>query len=266
MGVQPSEFAKLGVVIFLADYLDRKQSRLNDFWGGLVPPLAWVGLILGLVALERDLGTPLLIALVSVGMLFLAGARWKHIFGMFLAGLPVLYLAVFHVPYRRQRMLAFLDPWKDAQGTGYQLVQSLLALGSGGFWGRGSGESTIKMYYLPESQTDFIFSILGEEFGFVGTFLLTVVFSILVYRCFRIALQASHWFHGLLVSGISLLIAGQVLINLAVVTGLFPTKGMPLPFISFGGSSVVAMFTAIGLALNVSRRTGTPVFAARSRR
>ncbi|MBI4396074.1 MAG: FtsW/RodA/SpoVE family cell cycle protein, partial [Elusimicrobia bacterium] len=166
LGIQPSEFAKLSIVLLLADFLDRKRSKLSEFWSGFVPPMALVGIVLGLIALERDLGTPLLISLVSVGMIFLAGARYLHLIGIALAALPLLYFALFHVAYRRQRLFAFLDPWKDARGTGYQLVQSLLALGSGGFWGRGSGESTIKMYYLPESQTDFVFSIFGEEFGF----------------------------------------------------------------------------------------------------
>ncbi len=262
LGLQPSELAKLAVLLALADYLDRKQSRLGRFVSGYLPPLLVTGVVLVLILLERDLGTPLLIGAVALGMIFLAGARPAHLLATVLGVLPVLYLAVFHVPYRRQRFLAFLDPWKDAQGTGYQLVQSLLALGSGGFWGKGSGESTIKMHYMPESQTDFIFPIYGEEFGFVGTSLLTAAYFYLSFSCLRVAFRAVHWFHALLAAGVGMLLGGQVLINLGVVTGLLPTKGIPLPFLSFGGSSALVLLTAIGLVLNVSRQPGTPVLLA----
>lgn len=262
VGFQPSEIAKLALILALADYLDRKQSRLGRFWGGYLPPLLVTSTVLGLIALERDLGTPLLIGCVAMGMIFLAGARPAHLALTVLGALPFLYLAVFHVAYRRERVFAFLNPWKDAKGAGYQLVQSLLALGSGGFWGKGSGESTIKMYYMPESQTDFIFPIFGEEFGFLGTSILTLAYFYLSYSCFRVAFRAVHWFQALAAAGVGMLLGGQVLINLGVVTGLLPTKGIPLPFLSFGGSSMVVLLTAIGLVLNVSRQPGTPVLLA----
>lgn len=258
-GFQPSELAKLGVVLVLADFLDRRKSRLTEFKSGFVPPMLLVGLVLGLVALERDLGTPLLIGVASVGMIYLAGARYRHLFLIALSAAPLVGYALFAVPYRRQRLFAFLDPWKDAQGTGYQLVQSLMAIGSGGFWGRGSGESTIKLHYLPEAQTDFIFAILSEELGFIGSAALICIFFYLVHRCFRVALQASHWFESLLAAGVSLLLGVQAMINLGVVTGLLPTKGIPLPFISFGGSSMLVTMAAVGLVLNVSRRAGGAV-------
>lgn len=261
-GLQPSEIAKLAMILVLADYLDRKQSRLSRFAGGYLPPLLVTGVLLGLIALERDLGTPLLIGCVAMGMIFLAGARPAHLAVTVLGTLPVIYMAVFHVAYRRQRFFAFLDPWKDAKGAGYQLVQSLMALGSGGFWGKGSGESTIKMYYMPESQTDFIFPIFGEEFGFVGTSILTMAYFYLSFSCFRVAFRAVHWFHALVAAGVGMILGGQVLINLGVVTGLLPTKGIPLPFISFGGSSMLVLLTAIGLVLNVSRQPGPPVILA----
>jgi len=263
IGFQPSEFAKLGLVIALADYLDRKQSRLHDFWKGFLPPTLLLGATTALIALEPDLGTPMLMTLVGVGMMFLAGVRVRHLIVMALAAMPVLYWQIFHVGYRRHRILAFLDPWKDPQGVAYQLVQSFLALGSGGFWGRGSGDSVIKMHYLPESQTDFIFAIIGEELGFVGSAAVTGAFFFLAYRSFHIALRASHWFETLLAAGISLILGGQAMINLGVVTGLLPTKGIPLPFISFGGSSLVLTLFSVGLLLNVSRRMGTPVLAAK---
>ncbi len=264
IGLQPSEFAKLAIVLFLADALDRKKSRLTDFQHGYVPVLLMSGLVLGLIVLEKDLGTPFLIACVAAGMIYLAGARHRHLLATALSAIPFLYLAVFHVAYRRQRFLAFLDPWKEAQGTGYQLVQSLLALGSGGFWGKGSGESTIKLLYLPEAQTDFIFPILGEEFGFVGAAVVTLLFLWMVHRCFVAAREATHWFQLLLAAGVGLWLGGQVVINLAVVTGLMPTKGMPLPLISFGGSSMIVLLTGIGLVLNVTRQRGTPVLGGRA--
>ena len=263
LGVQPSEFAKLAVVLVLADYLDRRQSRLTR-WSGFLPPLIVTGFVLGLILLERDLGTPFLIGCVAFSLIAMAGAKWRHLFLVGLATIPGLFLAL-SVPYRRQRLLAFLDPWKESQGVGYQLVQSLMALGSGGFWGKGSGESTIKMYYMPESQTDFIFPIFGEEFGFLGTSLLTTAYFVLTYLCFRVAFRATHWFHALLAAGVALTIGGQGLLNLGVVTGLLPTKGIPLPFLSFGGSSLLVLMTSIGLVLNVSRHRGTPVLSPRGR-
>lgn len=265
-GFQPSELAKLVLILALADYLDRRQSRLGRFVNGFVPALVLTGTVVGLIVLERDLGTPLLIGCVAMGMIFLAGARPVHLAATLLSVLPALYLAVFHVGYRRQRFLAFLDPWKDAKGTGYQLVQSLLALGSGGLWGKGPGESTIKMYYMPETQTDFIFPIFGEEFGFVGTSVVTALYFYLSYTCLRVATQAVHWFHALVAAGMGLWLGGQVLINLGVVTGLLPTKGIPLPFMSFGGSSMLVLMTGIGLVLNVSRQAGSPILSSSSAR
>ena len=266
IGLQPSELAKIGVVVFLADYLDRRRSRLGHFLTGYLPPLLVTGVVLGLILLERDLGTPVLIGSVSLGLFFLAGTRPVHLLATVLATVPLLYGAVFHVAYRRERFLAFLDPWKNAQGVGYQLVQSLLALGSGGFWGKGVGESTIKMYYMPETQTDFIFPIFGEEFGFLGTSLLTTAYFVLCFFCFRIAFRATHWFHALLAAGVGMTIGGQALINLGVVTGLLPTKGIPLPFLSFGGSTAIVLLASIGLVLNVSRHGGSPVMALRPSR
>ncbi len=266
IGFQPSEFAKLGLILVLADYLDRKQSRLGDFWRGFMPPMVLLGLVTALIALEPDLGTPMLIVMTGVGMIFLAGAKLRHLFILALLAAPVLYYEVFHVAYRRSRILAFLDPWRNAQGSAYQLVQSFLAIGSGGFLGRGSGESAIKLHYLPEAQTDFIFAIIGEEFGLIGTSLICILFFSLAWRCFWIATHASNWFETCLAAGVSFLLGGQALINLGVVTGLLPTKGIPLPFISFGGSSLVLTLLSVGLLLNVSRRMGGPSLPRARRR
>jgi cell division protein FtsW len=264
VGLQPSEFAKLGMVLFLADALDRKKSRLTDFRRGFLPLMAVAGAAAGLILLEKDLGTAFLLFVVAAGMIYLAGARASHLAVTVLAAVPFLYLAVFHVAYRKQRLLSFLNPWGDAQGAGYQLVQSMMAIGSGGFWGKGSGESTIKLLYLPEAQTDFIFSILGEEFGFVGAAILSGLFLCMVHRCMKAARGATRWFDALLAGGVGLWLGGQVVVNLAVVTGLMPTKGMPLPLVSFGGSSMVVILAAVGLVLNVSRRRGTPVSGGRT--
>jgi cell division protein FtsW len=183
-----------------------------------------------------------------------------------LPGLPLIAAMVLFVPYRRARLFSFLDPWNDAQGTGYQLVQSLLALGSGGFWGKGSGQSTMKMHYLPESETDFIFSIFGEEMGFLGSIVLLALFFALTFRSYRIAMRSGQWYGTLLAAGVSLMLGLQVLINLGVVTGLLPTKGIPLPFVSSGGSSLVVTLAAVGLVLNVSRGAHKPALAAAPRR
>lgn len=256
LGFQPSELAKMSLVLLVADMLDRRQSRLKLFWTGLVPILAWVGLAAGLVLAEKDLGTPVVMVGVVLAMLYVGGARVKHLAWL---GFPLLLgvlLAVWAVPYRRARLLVFLDPWKDAQGTGYQLVQSLLALGSGGLWGRGPGQSTIKMHFLPEPQTDFVFPIFGEEFGLIGAGLVTVLFFLLSFRCCQIARRAERTFDAFVALGVGLWVGGQAAFNMAVVTGLLPTKGIPLPFFSFGGSSLVVTLMALGLVLNVSRDQG----------
>lgn len=251
---QPSELAKLAVVLTVADYMDRKQSRLRDFKKGLVPLLAMVGLPLALIVIEPDLGTPVLMTSVFLSLLVLGGAHWGHLIMMGLSTLPLVAIAIFKVRYRLERLMAYLNPWSDAQGKGYQLVQSLLALGSGGIFGRGLGESRIKIANLPEAHTDFVFSVLGEELGLMGTCLCAALFLFLCVRGLKIAMNAKSLFARLVAAGISLTIGLQALINMGVASGLFPTKGMPLPFISFGGSSLVIMLVSVGILANVSRQ------------
>jgi cell division protein FtsW len=253
VGFQPSELAKLAVVIFLASYLDRKRSRIKNFKKGLLAPLAVVGIISFLILLEPDLGTPLLLGGITLLFLFLVGVKKKHL--IFLLGGVILatLLAILTVPYRLERMKTFLNPWEDPQGRSYQLVQSLYALGSGGVTGRGLGTSNLKLFYLPEPHTDFIFPIIGEELGLVGTLGVIVLFFLFFWRGWKIALRAKDQFGQLLGLGITALIVGQAFFNIGVAIGFLPTKGLPLPFLSFGGSSLVATLFAVGILLNISR-------------
>lgn len=257
-GFQPSELAKLTMILIVADYMDRKQSRLKDFKRGLMPLLCLIGFLMVLILAEPDLGTPVLMSSVLLMMLIVGGARWRHLFGMALAVLPFLALAVVTVSYRLKRLFAYLDPWADAQGAGYQLVQSLLALGSGGFFGRGLGNSRVKISSLPDAHTDFIFSILGEELGLLGTLTCAGLFLFLCVRGLKIAQQTSNCYARLVAVGISLMIGFQAIINMGVSCGLFPTKGMPLPFISFGGSSLVILLSSVGILSHISKHVEKP--------
>jgi cell division protein FtsW len=242
-------------MIFLAaDYLDRRQSRLKDFKRGVAPILLLAGVMLGLIVIEPDLGTPVLMTAVLMALLFIGGLPWRHLFVMGLTSLPLVLIAIFKVRYRLERMLAYLDPWADTKGKSYQLVQSLTAMGSGGIFGRGLGESQLKISNLPDCHTDFIFSILGEELGLIGTLTCVALFFFLCMRGLKIAKRAPDYYSKLVGVGISLMIGGQALINMGVASGLLPTKGMPLPFISFGGSSLVIVMFSAGLLASLSRQ------------
>jgi cell division protein FtsW len=253
MSVQPSEIAKICLIIFLADIIDRKQSRIKSFLKGIVPPLAIMGVICLLILKEPDLGTPILLTTVGCLMLFIGGARIWHILSLFLMVLPVVYFAIVRTPYRMQRMMVFLNPLADPQKTGYQITQSLLALGSGGLNGVGLGNGTQKLRYLPEPHTDFIFPIIGEELGFIGTALVVFLFGLFIWRATKIAVHAPDMFGNLLASGLTFVIGIQALINIGVVTASLPTKGLPLPFLSFGGSSLVCTMMSVGILLNISK-------------
>lgn len=253
-GFQPSELAKIAMIFLVADYLDRRQSRLRDFKRGVLPLLLLVGVLLGLIVVEPDLGTPVLMTGVLLALLFVGGIQWRHLFLMGLLSLPLVAMAIFKVRYRLERMLAYLDPWADTKGKSYQLVQSLTAMGSGGLFGRGLGESQLKISNLPDCHTDFVFSILGEELGLIGTLACAGLFFFLCMRGLKIAKNAPDFFSKMVGVGISLMIGGQALINMGVASGLFPTKGMPLPFISFGGSSLVIVLFSAGLLASLSRQ------------
>ncbi|MCD5390679.1 putative lipid II flippase FtsW [candidate division NPL-UPA2 bacterium] len=254
--IQPSEMARLAIILYLSAYLARKQDRVKELWRGLLAPLLVLGVVTGLILLQPDLGTSLLIGLVALILLFVAGVRLIYLAGIGFSSLPALYLLITRVPYRQRRILAFLDPWKDPRGVGYQITQSFMALGSGGLSGIGLGESRQKLFYLPAAHTDFIFSIIGEELGFIGTAAILILFLIFIWTGMRIAYRAPDLFGHLLGVGITAAIGLQAIINVGVATGSLPTKGIPLPFISFGGSSLLLNMVGVGLLLNISRNSG----------
>ncbi|MFH1395379.1 MAG: putative lipid II flippase FtsW [Candidatus Omnitrophota bacterium] len=253
MNVQPSELAKFALIIYLADLTARKKYLIENFRQGILPPLFVTGLTAGLVLLEPDMGTCVSILFAGGAVLFVSGLKLKHLGFITASALPALCTAVIIAPYRIKRIIIVFNPWKDAKGAGFQLVQSFIALGSGGFWGTGLGMSKQKLFYLPASHTDFIFSIIGEEAGFAGTALVLALFAVLIWVSIRIALRLRNVFASRTVLGISIIIAFEVLVNVGVSTGVLPTKGLPLPFISYGGSSLVCHLAAIGLVLNMAR-------------
>ncbi len=250
---QPSELAKVAMILYMADLISRKGDVVKNFLYGYLPPVIVLGLVVGLILLEPDLGTAIAISVIAFIMLFVSGARLHHIFVSFLASLPALYLLMFSVPYRRKRITAFLNPWADRRGTGFQIIQSFIALGSGGLFGVGLGQSRQKLFYLPASHTDFIFSIIGEELGFVGAASVVILFMLFVWQGMRIVFKAEYTFERLLSLGVVSLIALEAIINIGVSAGALPTKGIPLPFISYGGSGLIFHFMAIGMLLNVAK-------------
>ena len=253
LSFQPAELAKLALVVYLAAFLARNRDELGEFWRGVFPPLAVGGLLAGLVLAQPDLGSCLTLLVLTVGLLFLAGASTKWLAMLVVPALPLAAFAVWIAPYRMRRVFAFLDPWQDPRGSGFQIIQSWLALGGGGLFGRGIGESKQKLFYLPEAHTDFIFAIVGEELGFLGATLVVALFAVLVWRGLRIGVRAADPFGAYLALGITMLVATQTLVNLGVVTGMLPTKGLPLPFLSFGGSALLMTMLATGLLLNISQ-------------
>lgn len=253
ISVQPAEVTKLAVVIYLAAYLSNKEARLKEFGSGLLPPLTVIGLLAGLVVLEKDLGTVVVIGLVALGLLFLAGARLTHLAGLALLAVPVLAAVILSSPYRLRRLMTFLAPWQDPTDAGFQVTQSFMALGSGGLFGVGLGAGKQKLFFLPEAHTDFVLALVGEELGLVGTSAIMLLFAALVIKGFQIAGRAREPFGRHLATGITLLIGVQALINAGVVTGLLPTKGLTLPLVSYGGSSLMVTLVAVGILLSVSR-------------
>lgn len=250
---QPAEAAKLVVVLLLARTLSRRPERLERFWDGLFPQLCLVGAVAALVAAERDLGNVLVIGALALVMLFLAGARLAHLAAVVAAALPWVAWKVFEEAYRLERVFAFLDPWADPYGSGWQVIQSLVAIGSGGLFGVGLGAGVQKRSYLPEPQTDFIFAVVGEELGLAGTLLVVTLFLFVAWRGVRVALRAPTPFARLLAAGLTTLVTLQALLNMMVCTSLVPTKGLPLPFFSAGGSALVVDLAAAGLILACSR-------------
>ena len=250
---QPSEFAKVAVIIYIADIMSRKEGSVKSFLYGYLPPIMVLGIVAGLILFEPDLGTAIAISIITILMLFVSGARTTHIVASILASLPALYVLMFSVPYRRKRIMAFLNPWADKRGISFQIIQSFVALGSGGLFGVGLGQSRQKLFYLPASHTDFIFSIIGEELGFIGTASVVVLFILFIWQGMKVAFKAEGAFERLIALGVVSQIALEAIINIGVSTGALPTKGLPLPFISYGGSGLIFHFMAIGLLLNVAK-------------
>ncbi len=249
---QPAEFSKLILVFFLAWSMARHQDQVRDLVKGFLFYWGVVGTFIVLILLEPDLGMAITLILITGIMLFVGGVRIKHLILSVLPMIPMAYWLVWRVPYRRMRVLSYLDPWKDPLGSGYHLKHSFLAFGSGGFSGRGLTGSQQKLFYLPEPHTDFIFSIVGEEFGFVGVFIIAALYLILIIKCLQLAIKVKELFGMYLVVGITVMIGFQALINMLVVMGLLPTKGLTLPFLSYGGSSLLLNMICIGILMNIT--------------
>jgi cell division protein FtsW len=251
--LQPSEIAKLGMVFFVSDALAQAQKKMTSFRHGLLPQLLILLLVFGLILKEPDLGTALSIGGTVFILLFAAGAKVSHLASLGAASVLGIITAIFVEPYRMKRLLAFSNPWADPLDTGYHIIQSLYAIGSGGLFGVGLGRSREKFLYLPEPHTDFIFAILGEELGLIGTVTVIVLFFLFAWRGFRVAIAASDIYGSLLATGITIMIVLQALMNIAVVTASMPVTGIPLPFISFGGSALIFTLAGVGVLLNISR-------------
>ncbi len=251
---QPAEMAKLALVLYLAHSMARKEDRIKTFTVGVLPHMIVTGVCLGLLLFEPDFGTALILAMLLYSMLFIGGVRVSHLLASGLVALPALIYVMLTAPYRLRRLITFLDPWSDPQDTGFQVIQSLIAFGSGQFWGRGLGEGRQKLFYLPEAHTDFVFSVIGEEVGFVGALAVLVLFAVIVTRGLRLTTKIEEPFEQYLAFGLTVLLALQALIHMGVVMGIMPAKGLVLPFISYGGSALVTNLMAAGILLSLSRR------------
>ncbi len=249
---QVSELVKVAMVIFLAHLLTRKVHHLKKFSRGVLVPLSVTGVVMALILLQPDFGTVVIIASILLLMLSLAGSRISHLVFLAAAFIPVGIWLILHKGYRMARLTAFLDPWKDPDNTGFQIIQSLISFGSGGAFGVGIGDGMQKLFYLPEPHTDFILSIIAEESGFIGVTIVIVLFTLFLLRGFMIAFRAPDLFGTLLAAGLTMLIAMQAFINIAGVMGLIPLKGLALPFLSYGGTAFVMSMTAVGILLNIS--------------
>jgi len=252
VSLQPAEFSKLILVIFLAYSMERHREEMKDLFKGFLFHWGIVGVFILLVLLEPDLGMAISLALITGIMLFVGGVRIKHLAISIIPVIPMAYFLVWRVPYRRLRVLSYMDPWKDPLGSGFHLKHSFLAFGSGGLSGQGLGGSLQKLFYLPEPHTDFIFSIVGEELGFVGVSIIAALYLILIIKCLQLAMKVKDLFGMYLAVGITVMIGFQALINMLVVMGLLPTKGLTLPFLSYGGSSLLLNMICVGILMNLT--------------
>jgi len=255
MNFQPSELTKLVLVVFLAYFLRLRRGAVNDWKHTLLPIGLVAGASVALVAKEPDFGTSLALVLVVAAMLFAAGLRLGYFALGILSAVPALYLLILYSPYRYRRWLAFLDPYSDPLGKGFQIIQSFIAVGTGGIDGLGLMEGKQKLFYLPEPHTDFIFAVISEELGFIGAVLVLGLFGVILWRGLRAASGCGDEFGRLLAVGLTVMLVGQALVNVSVVLGLLPTKGIPLPFVSYGGSSLLMSLVAVGILLNISQHS-----------
>jgi cell division protein FtsW len=251
---QPSELAKPVLILFLAFFLENRTRSMDDVRNTLIPAVIPTAVFVGLIVFQPDLGTAIACAAITGCILFVAGLRFRYLGYAFLASLLPLYFLIFHVAYRRDRILAFLNPYSDPQGRGFHIIQSLIAVSTGGLTGVGLMEGKEKLFYLPEPHTDFIFSVLGEELGLVGCLLVVLLFATLLWRGIRTALHTQDMFGRFLAVGITSMVVVQAFINISVVLGLMPTKGIPLPLISYGGSSLFITLACVGVLLNLTKQ------------
>jgi cell division protein FtsW len=253
LGIQPSELAKVACVFFTALMLERRMHRIDDLSYSLLPIGLILGLVVALILLQPDFGTSISLALVIAVMVFAAGLHYRYFVGLALAALPAIYIVLVSAPYRRRRLLAFWDPWADPLGDGFQIIQSLVAVGTGGVFGRGLMAGVQKLFYLPEPHTDFIYAVISEELGLVGATAILICFCVIAWRGLRIAARAEDTFGSFVALGLTTMIAAQAFVNISVVLGLMPTKGIPLPLVSFGGSSLLINLLGMGVLLNISQ-------------
>ena len=250
---QASELAKIVMVLYFSYYMVKKQDKIRSFSFTVIPSLIILGAFFSLIVLQPDLGTAVNIVVLVLPLMFIAGVRLGHLLGVSAVVLPIISLIAWTKPYMKTRVMMFSDPWQDPRGAGYQLIQSLIAIGKGGFAGVGLGQGQQKLFYLPEPYSDFIFSTVGEELGFLGAVVMIALFGALVWRGFIIAFNAPDLFGTFVAFGLTMLIGIQAIVNLGVVTGIFPTKGLPLPFISHGGTSLIVCLAGSGILLNISK-------------
>ena len=253
LGIQPSELAKLSAIFFIAALLERRMQRINDLGYALVPIAVLVMCLVGLILVEPDFGTAMSLALIAGVMVFAAGLDYTVIVGAALVLVPTIGILVLSSPYRRRRFSTFLNPWEDPLGGGFQIIQSLIAVGTGGVFGKGLMNGVQKLFFLPEPHTDFIYSVISEELGLIGATVVLACFCVITWRGLLVALRAPDRFGAFLALGLTTMIAIQAFVNISVVLGLMPTKGIPLPFVSAGGSSLLINLLGMGVLLNVSQ-------------
>jgi len=261
-GIQPSELAKLAAIVFTAMILERRRARINELSYSLVPIGLIVGGLCALILLQPDFGTAVSLMAVVAVMVFAAGISYRYLIGAALLAMPALYVILIQADYRRRRLLTFMDPWADPLGDGFQIIQSLIAVGTGGVFGKGLMQGVQKLFYLPEPFTDFIFSVISEETGLLGASLVVLCFCVIAWRGLRTALRAPDSFGAFLALGITMMLVLQAFVNISVVLGLLPTKGIPLPLVSNGGSSMLINLLGIGVLLNISQHSQMETGAA----